>query len=96
MRRLGEPPSRLIETTARLVTIVSLVMIAKVRVLTAKAYYSKPWKRANSFVGATAPKVVLTQSLLLKLVRLTTEGSEAYAPTGKASLIGRICSFHVV
>lgn len=29
VRRLGEPPSRLIETTARLVTIVSLVMIAK-------------------------------------------------------------------
>ncbi|KAK6031795.1 hypothetical protein OSTOST_02039, partial [Ostertagia ostertagi] len=29
VRRLGEPPSRLIETCSRLVTIISLVMIAK-------------------------------------------------------------------
>ncbi|WKX93685.1 hypothetical protein Q1695_011166 [Nippostrongylus brasiliensis] len=29
VKRFGEPPSRLIETTARLVTIVALVMIAK-------------------------------------------------------------------
>ncbi|EYC09080.1 hypothetical protein Y032_0062g3340 [Ancylostoma ceylanicum] len=29
VRSFGEPPSRLIETTARLVTIVSLVMLAK-------------------------------------------------------------------
>ncbi|KIH54346.1 hypothetical protein ANCDUO_15509 [Ancylostoma duodenale] len=30
VRSFGEPPSRLIETTARLVTIVSLVMLAKI------------------------------------------------------------------